>query len=102
MSYNFIKKINNEEFSWREDGIKTLEDIHWLFRNLTELGKITDGLEDISDEDFGPGEKLVMDLLVSGVVLTTGFALAYMCLYSKGYLPPTEYFSGISEVMKFI
>ena len=85
--------------SWEEDKKKTLEDIHWLFRNIAQVGRLTDKLDNKFGADFEPRDKVVMDLMVSMSVFTKGLA-AYS--YLKGNPLGAKYMSALSGVDDFM
>tara|TARA_Y100000310_G_scaffold342214_1_gene444339 strand:- start:7749 stop:8126 length:378 start_codon:yes stop_codon:yes gene_type:complete len=93
MDYNPFSRISNSKFSWTEDWTRTLGDIHWLFRNVAQVGRITDGLENLFDAKLTPGEKVVMDLGISASLALKGLA-AYSSV--KGQ-PGGLHLVGMSE-----
>lgn len=93
MTYNLIKRI--KEYPWREDWTKTLEDTHWLFRNVAQVGKLTDKLDSKFGTNFGPGEKVLMDLMAVASIGTKGMA-AYS--YLKGFPVSGTIILGMSEI----
>ena len=85
--------------SWGEDKKKTLEDIHWFFRNVAQVGRLTDKLDKWFGADYEPRDKVVIDLMISMSIFTKGLA-TYS--YLKGDPQGAKYMLALSGVDDFM
>tara|TARA_Y100000310_G_scaffold180329_1_gene180226 strand:+ start:2969 stop:3364 length:396 start_codon:yes stop_codon:yes gene_type:complete len=85
MRCNAIRKLGTREF-WREDWKRTLEDTHWVFRNVLQVGRVTDYLDNKLTTNLTPGQRVASD-----IAITTALALDVFTLSSYAPKDPKKF-----------